>query len=74
MNIIITKHAKVRMLQREITEEEIESIIKKPDVISDGFKERTVVRKKFPQGILEIIYKKTEDRIIIITCYWIKEA
>lgn len=60
------------MLQREIAEAEIKSIVESPNNISESFKERTIARRKFSKGTLEVIYKRLEDKIIIITCYWIK--
>lgn len=73
MNIIFTKHAKVRMFQREIAEEEIKSIVENPNnIISGSFKERTIARNKFPKGTLEVIYKESENSIVVITCYWVK--
>jgi len=62
------------MLQREITEEEIKSLLKNPDDIRESFKERLAARKKFPKGTLEVVYKKSGDAIIIITCYLTKEG
>ncbi len=73
MDIIFTKHAKIRISQREITEEQVKSTIETPDTISESFKERLTAKKKFAKGTLEVIYKKSEEKIIIITCYRIKE-
>jgi len=73
-NIIFTKHAKIRMLQRKISEEEIKSAIQSPDKkVEESFKGRLTIRKKFSKGVLEIVYKESPKEIIIITCYWIKE-
>ncbi len=73
MDIIFTKHAKIRISQRKISEEDVKSAIKTPDAISETFRERLTARKKFAKGTLEVIHKKSEKKIIIITCYWIKE-
>jgi len=72
-NIIFTKHAKIRMLQRKISEEEIKSAIQSPDKVEESFKGRPTIRKKFSKGVLEIVYKESPKEIITITCYWIKE-
>ena len=64
MNIIFTKHVKVRMLQREITQEEIKSLIKYPALRQETFKDRTAAQKKFSRGTLEVIYKKLENKIL----------
>ena len=60
------------MLQRGITEKEIKSLMENPDIIRESYKERVAVRKGFSKGALEVIYKKSEDRLTVITCYWIK--
>ena len=70
----MTDHAKTRMLQRKITEEEVKSVIDTPDTINESFKDRMITRKKIPKGTLEVIYKKSEGKFLVITCYWIKEV
>ncbi len=74
MEIIFTKHAKIRLFQREISEEQISSLIENPDIVNTNFKERVVARKNFNRGTLEAVYKKELPKIIVITCYWVKEA
>ena len=71
-NYIFTKHAEVRIRQREISPEEIISTIKQPDSRQSSFLGRLVVRKKFPKETLEVVYRKLGTKIIVITCYWIK--
>jgi len=61
------------MLQRKISEEEIISVINNPDKVEESFKGRLTARKKFNKKALEVIYKKLEEEIVIITCYWAKE-
>ena len=66
---IFTKHAQIRINQREITEREIISVVKQPDSIEPSFGERQVIRRKLPKGTLEVIYRKLGNKIIVITCY-----
>ena len=75
MEISLTNHAKVRMFQRGITQDDITAALERPDAKNQSFKQRIAVRKKIPAGTLEVIYREhTSKNIIIITCYWIKEA
>jgi hypothetical protein len=74
VEIIFTAHAKVRIRQRNISEDEVKSAIANPDGACESFKDRTAVRKKSSQGTLEVIYKTSGTKIIIITCYWLKEG
>jgi hypothetical protein len=61
------------MSEREITEKEIKSVIENPDTPKESFRRRKTARRKFPQGTLEVIYKETAGKLIVITCYWAKE-
>jgi len=74
MDIVFTDHAKTRILQRNISEAEIKSVIDDPNTLQETFKQRLAARKKTSGGTLEVIYKESEGRFIIITSYWIKEA
>ena len=72
--IIFTPHSKVRMLQRNISEEEVNFAIKNPDKSGEVFKGRIKVEKKIKDKALVVIYKIIERNTIIITCYWKKEG
>ena len=74
MDIRYTRHANVRMLQRKIRQEDIESAIQNPDTTREAIQERVAARKKLSKGTLEVIYKKSISKIVIITCYWVKEG
>ena len=73
MDIVFTEHAKIRMLQRKISEQDIGAVTDKPDNVGESFKGRIIANRKVAKGTLEIAYKRVKTRIVIITCYWIKE-
>jgi hypothetical protein len=73
MVILYTKHAKLRIKQRELSTKQIEETIKGPDNILPSFKNRQLLRKDFSGKTLEIAIVKEESDIIILTAYWLKE-
>ncbi|MDD1744913.1 MAG: DUF4258 domain-containing protein [Candidatus Methanoperedens sp.] len=74
--MIITKHALLRMQQRGIDENNVESAILNPDETSDSFGRRKLARKTIGDKTLEIVYIKEDDidNIIVITVYWLEET
>ena len=39
-----------------------------------GFGERSIAQKKFRNKILEVVFKRLNGGIIVITAYWLKEV
>ncbi|GFO98072.1 uncharacterized protein ig2599ANME_2287 [groundwater metagenome] len=74
--MIITKHALLRMQQRGIDENNVESAILNPDETSDSFGRRKLARKTIGDKTLEVVYIKEDDidNIIVITVYWLEET
>ena len=73
-NIIYTKHVISRASQRNIHKQQIEQTVTKPDRIALSFKGRSCAQKKFGSRALEVIYRKLNGEIVIITAYWLKEV
>jgi len=67
--IIFTKHAKDRLIERGISEKQIESVIANPDYAGRAFDNKLVARKKIGTKTVEIVYAVEGNNIIIITCY-----
>ncbi|MFQ6062250.1 MAG: DUF4258 domain-containing protein [Methanosarcinales archaeon] len=71
MTIVFTKHARLRMAQRDINEAEVINAIEKPDeVISIGSKR--IFRKTFTERnkTLEVVGRVEGKNIVVITVYW----
>jgi hypothetical protein len=65
---ILTKHAKQRMKERGISEEEVESVLKKPNISIPGQKGEMKVEKTIKRGRrIRVIYKKERKAKIILT-------
>ena len=73
MHFHYTQHIKTRIRQREVRHEQIESTVTRPDRTQPGFGGRQLAQKRFYGKLLEVVYKKEEDRIILITAYWLRE-
>ena len=73
-NFIYTKHANLRIEQRNLSKAQIEQTVKNPDKILPSFRGRSLVQKDFSGKKLEVVYKKQNDTVIIITAYRLTEG
>ena len=72
MKLKITDHAQYRIRERKISIEDIKSVVRNPDFSKNSVDNRYIEsRKKTENKILEVIYKKEGDVIIIITAYYL---
>ncbi|KKR31267.1 MAG: hypothetical protein UT65_C0032G0009 [Parcubacteria group bacterium GW2011_GWF2_39_8b] len=58
------------MLLRGITEEMIQKALVNPDKVGVGYDVRDLVFKKFPRGIIKIVFIKKKTSYIIISAIW----
>lgn len=61
------RHAKKRMKDREVTEEETEVTIKNPDFCEQSIKGRINAFKFTGGRYLRVTYKEEDDHILVIT-------
>jgi len=71
MRIYFTKHAKLRIRERNISMVHIKQTIINPDNKQITFESRLLVRKKFGSKTLELVYAEYIDKIIVITLYYL---
>ena len=70
--IIFTKHAVLKLQQRDIKKEFVIKTIQKPDSISlENLK--CYAYKRFNKKYLKVIFKKTNETILVITQHWVKK-
>ena len=74
VKFIYTKHAHIRITQRGLSKKQIEHTIVHSGKIMSSFKSRFIAQKVFGTKTLEVIYKKVNGEIVIITAYWLKEV
>ncbi|OGI69142.1 hypothetical protein A3A09_02255 [Candidatus Nomurabacteria bacterium RIFCSPLOWO2_01_FULL_42_20] len=70
MRIYYTKHAKERMTLRKITEAMLKASLIDPDEIAYGYFGRSIVFKKFIQGVIKVVFIKEKNKQIIISVIW----
>ncbi len=61
------RHARRRMKEREITEEEIALTINSPDYVEPSVKKRKNAYKFIGNRFLRVTYKEESDHILVIT-------
>jgi len=75
MYIVCPIHAKERMEQRNISEKQIEQVIRAPDIkLPTEHKRRKRVMKKFGSKTLDVIYEpRGENKVVLVTAAWLKK-
>ena len=56
MGFIFTKHVKLRIEQRELSEDSIKETLRNPDRVLPGLFGRSLAQKRFDSKILEVVY------------------
>lgn len=72
MAIEYTEHAIFRMRYRRISKAHVEDTIGNPDFSFITRLGRSVVLKKYGNKFLKVIYEKSNDKITVVTVYWIE--
>lgn len=70
MKIVFTEHAEERLERRKFSKTEIVEAINSPDKISKKHG-KYYYQKTLERGKAEIVCKKTEKNIKVITLYWL---
>ena len=73
MELILSKHASLRMRQRNISKKQIESTVLNPEIrLPTIQKSRRRVMKRIDRKTLDVIYKPlSHKKILIITAAWL---
>ena len=74
VNFVYTRHVRVRIRQRGLSARQLEAAITSPDRVVPSFRGRIVAQKAVGSKTLEVIYKRVNDRAVIITAYWLEEG
>lgn len=61
------RHARRRMLQRGITDVEIEMVLRKPQRIEPSIKGRQNAFGRTVHGLIRVTFRETPDGVIVIT-------
>lgn len=69
--IIFTKHAKSVCFLRQLPEKMLINTVRKPDMILPAKEGKHAYLKNFENNYLKIIISEENERLVIITAYWI---
>jgi hypothetical protein len=67
MRLIYTLHARSRMLERGISEEDVEFVLSNPDFVDEGRDGALIASRKINGKSVKIIYNLKGNNTIIIT-------
>jgi len=71
--IILTRHAEERLKQRSISLEQVKKAIYEPHITLPAWGKKKRVMRDFGARCLDVIYRESENTIILITAVWMKE-
>ena len=71
IRIVLTNHAKQRLLERGIAEAYILRVVKDPDSTKVSFKRNLKIIKKFRSRTIEVVCTRKGDLFVIITAYYL---
>ena len=72
MKVILTNHAKERMVVRKITEKMVKEALANPDNQGVGYQNRFLVFKSFGAGVVKVVCAKEKNSYIVISAIWEK--
>ena len=61
------RHARRRKLQRAITPQEAEAVLRKPERLESSIRERQNAFGSGHHGIIRVTFRETADEILVIT-------
>jgi len=68
--LFITRHALLRVRQREITLQQVKTVIREPDLKGFARHGRLKAQKQFGDRELIVIYAPAKSVFILVTAYW----
>ncbi|MBI4974989.1 MAG: DUF4258 domain-containing protein [Candidatus Omnitrophica bacterium] len=69
--IIVTKHAAERLKERNIKLEQVKRAIYEPHITIPAWAKKKRVMRDFGDKCLDVIYKETENSLILVTAVWL---
>ena len=74
VTLIYTTHARLRMRQRGIRARDIEATVHAPNRVTNSFGSRLVAQRDVGGRTLEVVYKRLNHTVVVITVYWLEEG
>lgn len=72
MKIVFSNHAVSQIRERKISKEFILITVQSPQKVIPSFRSRMLHQRRFGDKILEVVTREEDDKIVIITQYWLK--
>ena len=72
MAVNYSEHAEFRMKHREVLKTDVEDTVRNPDFSFVTRIGRFVALKKYGSKFLKVVYEKSNDKIIVVTVYWMR--
>lgn len=63
MQYVYTAHALERMQLRNVTKEMVVRTVESPEKVSKGYKNRDLAFRRFPEGMLKVVFTREEDKL-----------
>jgi len=70
VKIYLTHHARLRMVDRGITEDMVTKALTHPDETGTGYRGRAVAFRAFPSGRVKVVYKVEGEDTVVISAMW----
>lgn len=74
MNIAFSKHADLKIAQRKLSRQKIFETVARPDRVLQSRGGREILLKKFKKNNLQVIIKRENTTVIIVTAHWVARA
>ena len=74
MEIIFSRHAKLKIVQRKIPIRAVIAVVRFPKFKTRGYNLSEELYKKFRNIYLKVVIKRKQDRIIVITAHLVAKV
>ena len=68
--LFVSRHAFLRVRQREISLEDVKKVLQRPDLLVSAKHGRLKAIKRYSDRELVVIYKRARHMYIVVTAYW----
>ncbi|OHB19137.1 MAG: hypothetical protein A2666_05360 [Parcubacteria group bacterium RIFCSPHIGHO2_01_FULL_47_10b] len=74
MDIVFSRHAKLKIVQRKIPMRAVIAVVRFPEFRADGYNPREELYKKFRNIYLKVVIKRKRNKIIVITTHLVAKV
>ena len=74
MDIVFSRHAKLKIVQRKIPTRAVIAVVRYPEFRRPGHNLREELYKKFRDIYLKVVIKQKQNRIVVITAHLVAKV